>query len=59
MTNKILTLTLVWACIGLVIIGGCAKRLSTIKVVTPYDEIQINATEDVDSMLDKNCPTCY
>ncbi len=59
MKNKILTLTFVWACIGLMIIGGCAKRLSMVKVTSPYNEIQINATEDVDSILDKNRPTCY
>ena len=59
MTNKILTLTFVWACIGLMLIGGCAKRLSMVKVTSPYNEIKINATEDVDSMLDKNRPTCY
>ena len=54
MTNKILTLTFVWACIGLLLIGGCATRLSIVKVETPYDEIKINAVEDIDSMLDKN-----
>ena len=54
MTNKILTLTFVWACIGLMLIGGCATRLSIVKVETPYDEIKINAVEDIDSMLDKN-----
>ena len=54
MTNKILTLTFVWACIGLFLIGGCATRLSAVKVQTPYNEIKINAVEDVDSMLDKN-----
>jgi hypothetical protein len=54
MTNKILTLTFVWACIGLILIGGCATRLSIVKVETPYDEIKINAVEDVNSMLDKN-----
>ena len=59
MKNKILTLTFVWACIGLMIVGGCAKRLSMVKVTSPYNEIQINATEDVDSILDKNRPTCY
>lgn len=59
MKNKILTLTFVWACIGLMLVGGCAKRLSMVKVTSPYNEIQINATEDVDSILDKNRPTCY
>ena len=59
MKNKILTLTFVWACIGLMIVGGCAKRLSMAKVTSPYNEIQINATEDIDSILDKNSPTCY
>ena len=54
MTYKILTLTLVWACIGLMLIGGCATRLSIVKVETPYNEIKINAVEDVNSMLDKN-----
>ena len=59
MKNKILTLTFVWTCIGLMLVGGCAKRLSIVKVTSPYNEIQINATEDVNSMLDKNRPTCY
>ena len=59
MKNKILTITFVWACIGLMLVGGCAKRLSIVKVTSPYNEIQINATEDVNSMLDKNRPTCY
>lgn len=59
MRNKILTLTFVWACIGLFLIGGCATRLSVVKVQTPYNEIKINAVEDVDSILDKNRPTCY
>ena len=54
MTYKILTLTFVWACIGLMLIGGCATRLSIVKVETPYNEIKINAVEDVNSMLDKN-----
>ena len=54
MTNKILTLTFVWACIGLMIIGGCAKRLNVVKVTSPYNEIKVNATEDVNSILDKN-----
>ena len=54
MKNKILTLTFVWACIGLMLIGGCATRLSIVKVETPYNEIKINAVEDIDSMLDKN-----
>ena len=59
MKNKILTITFVWACIGLMLVGGCAKRLSMVKVTSPYNEIQINATEDVNSMLYKNRPTCY
>jgi len=59
MTNKIITLAIVWACIGLFLIGGCATRLSVVKVTSPYNEIKINATEDVDSILDKNRPTCY
>ena len=59
MKNKILTITFVWACIGLMLVGGCAKRLSIVKVTSPYNEIQINATEDVESILDKNRPTCY
>ena len=59
MKNKILTLSFVWACIGLLLIGGCAKRLSVAKVETPYNEIKINAMEDVESILDKNRPTCY
>ena len=54
MRNKILTITFVWACIGLFLIGGCATRLSVVKIETPYNEIKINAVEDVDSMLDKN-----
>ena len=59
MTNKIITLTLVWACIGLFLIGGCATRLSIVKVETPLNEIKINAVEDVETILDKNRPTCY
>ena len=59
MKNKILILAFTWACIGLFLIGGCATRLSVVKVTTPYDEIKINATEDIDSILDKNRPTCY
>ncbi len=54
MKNKILTLTFVWACIGLLLIGGCATRLSVVKVETPYNEIKINAMEDIETMLDKN-----
>ena len=59
MTNKILTLTFTWVCIGLMLIGGCATRLSIVKVETPYDEIRVNAIEDVESILDINSPTCY
>jgi len=59
MTNKILTLTFTWVCISLMLIGGCATRLSIVKVQTPYDEIKINAVEDVESLLDINSPTCY
>ena len=50
MAKKIITLTFVWACIGLFLIGGCATRLSITKVKVPYDEIKINSVEDVDSL---------